>query len=747
MGPYSMNQQLSGAANADGLVAFRSHLKQQQQQTKAQEAAPTAASQKRRHPKTPVPSRQQKVQRKEGMFSPSSMQSPPGSSYEKRTDAGKSVADFNGHLRKQIEGMGANTGKPVDVKAPFPSRNLAPNSSYMYTPLFQRAIALDEQLVEYEELVKEKFKLEELKPVGDPSPAQVTVVGRIVCEAAEGKLNPSVVQIEGSRKTCGGQRVLLDLSAVPNFQIFPGKHHLLHRPARIKEIQSEHGNPVRVLTACGPFTTTSNVDYLPLNDLLQIAIDQNQTYFSGGPVYRFDALNVPRWTGQVRWMMLSFEEIFLFKVMTLLNNVLSQDERIQIVIVPSLRDANHEYVYPQPPLNKKKACEAFEAVDYAKRVHFMSNPSTFSINEVVFGTSALDVVVQLSSNELYSCRSAKLLPNVSPPPNSEAPIDLRYMKQFQFEQTPDILLLPSILNRFCGFFFSIQGLQDQLRRLKRRCAKLERKLQEKEADIQTLQEQQQLRFPLLMHETMRSLRSLEDNQSDRTASPSLLSHSVISSMAHDRIDVDTRIHEYEQQIAELYEENQQEKLKNEMLSECLRDQKHAKRAEQESQQKATAKQLEDLILESTKWEGLTVLLAFVENMSKKSAQRKKVEEAQRELQRLTTENDFLREQLASQYGERLRQDDDSSCAAQETYDKLLIQMYEETNTVDINLLDEEDSFRNNFSEDDTLAAHSCEEYAIQLSGSVLEAARYASELQQVVEDASARLIGSTCALQ
>ncbi|KAG6963244.1 hypothetical protein JG687_00006680, partial [Phytophthora cactorum] len=198
-------------------------------------------------------------------------------------------------------------------------------------------------------------------------------------------------------------------------------------------------------------------------------------------------------------------------------------------------------------------------------------------------------------------------------------------------------------------------LQDQLRRLKRRCAKLERKLQEKEADIQTLQEQQQLRFPLLMHETMRSLRSLEDNQSDRTASPSLLSHSVISSMAHDRIDVDTRIHEYEQQIAELYEENQQEKLKNEMLSECLRDQKHAKvklmkackhvkqelqavkdsglgqmlvniearcdalekekaqiteellaerslRAEQESQQKATAKQLEDLILESTKWE-------------------------------------------------------------------------------------------------------------------------------------------------
>lgn len=41
-------------------------------------------------------------------------------------------------------------------------------------------------------------------------------------------------------------------------------------------------------------------------------------------------------------------------------------------------------------------------------------------------------------------------PIFPPPASNEAPIDLRYMKQFQFERTPDILLLPSILNRFCG---------------------------------------------------------------------------------------------------------------------------------------------------------------------------------------------------------------------------------------------------------------------------------------------------------
>jgi DNA polymerase alpha subunit B len=88
-------------------------------------------------------------------------------------------------------------------------------------------------------------------------------------------------------------------------------------------------------------------------------------------------------------------------VMATLDKVLDEHADLQIVLVPSLRDAHHQYVYPQPPFNKKKACEALGTPEHAKRVHMMPNPCTFSVNEVVFGISTLDIVMHLSSNELH----------------------------------------------------------------------------------------------------------------------------------------------------------------------------------------------------------------------------------------------------------------------------------------------------------------------------------------------------------
>ncbi|TMW63425.1 hypothetical protein Poli38472_002366 [Pythium oligandrum] len=528
---YSMNHQVDGAADVDKLGVFRSKLAQDKAaKSKEGSAAAASGANKRKHAKvssTPVIKREiktessqdplnalynmkspegknarsfasppGKVARTAGLFSPSSMQSPPTTSYENRTDAGKTVSEFNAHLKKELVPMtdASENTEAVSIRVPFPDRNLKANAPYMYTPLFERALALDEQLVEYEELIKTHYNLENIAAVADPSPAQVTVVGRIVCEAAEGKLNASVVQLEGSRKTCGGQRVLLDLSAVPNFQVYPGKIVALEgvyedtrnpmvvkrflepvpapmpttEKARLETIYvNDQKRPLRVVTASGPFTTTSNVSYLPLNDLLQIVREQKpDVLILVGPF--IDTTHASFRDGLVEFdgMMLGFEDIFLFKVMAALDSILEQHKTLQVVMVPSVRDAHHQYVYPQPPFNKKKACEALGSPEHAKRVHMMSNPCTFAINDVVVGVSALDIVMHLSSNELYRAQARdqnRLLrlcqqvvdqrsyyPLFPPPPNAEAPIDLRYMTQFQFERTPDVLILPSMLNRFCG---------------------------------------------------------------------------------------------------------------------------------------------------------------------------------------------------------------------------------------------------------------------------------------------------------
>jgi DNA polymerase alpha subunit B len=95
------------------------------------------------------------------------------------------------------------------------------------------------------------------------------------------------------------------------------------------------------------------------------------------------------------------DRIGLLAVMAALDGVLEAHATLQIVMVPSLRDAHHQYVYPQPPFHKKKASEALSSPDHAKRVHMMANPCTFSVNNIVCGVSALDIIMHLSSNELY----------------------------------------------------------------------------------------------------------------------------------------------------------------------------------------------------------------------------------------------------------------------------------------------------------------------------------------------------------
>ena len=354
--------------------------------------------------------------------------SPAIGNYETRQGSGRIVEEMNPDLKKRLS-TDATTTSSVRIEQ-IKGDNVPTSFSYMYTPLSERVVALEKQLVTAEELFKANHEGTELGIVGDVSPSTVIVVGRICCEAAEGKLNARVIMLEGSRRLSHGARVLLDVTTVPSYTVFPGKivavegvFDCIDKAMVVKQFldirqspealpnamdtQDESEAPLRVVVASGPFTTSENAMFVPLNDLLEVARnDRPNVLILLGPFIDVDHSTFKDGTAVYNDMYMSFNDIFLFKVIAQLDNLLGEIEDMRIILVPSLNDAQHDFVYPQPPFEASKIKEMCE---HSKRLHLMSNPCRFQVNDVTFGVSAVDVLFDLGSNEVYRYVESKLL--------------------------------------------------------------------------------------------------------------------------------------------------------------------------------------------------------------------------------------------------------------------------------------------------------------------------------------------------
>lgn len=97
------------------------------------------------------------------------------------------------------------------------------------------------------------------------------------------------------------------------------------------------------------------------------------------------------------------------------------------------------------------------------RVHCMSNPCTFQVNEVVFGVTSTDVLFHLSIEET----NANLVPgsrlrhiaqhlvqqqSYYPlfPPSKSVNLDLKQSEGWRMPCRPDVLVIPSKLTPFCS---------------------------------------------------------------------------------------------------------------------------------------------------------------------------------------------------------------------------------------------------------------------------------------------------------
>lgn len=83
---------------------------------------------------------------------------------------------------------------------------------------------MDDRIDYIAEVIAEHYGLEE----GYSNPNRttqelVTAVGRICCDATDGKLNSKSIMLESSRTLGMGKRIPLDISNVKDYSLFPGQ--------------------------------------------------------------------------------------------------------------------------------------------------------------------------------------------------------------------------------------------------------------------------------------------------------------------------------------------------------------------------------------------------------------------------------------------------------------------------------------------------------------------------------------------
>ena len=98
-----------------------------------------------------------------------------------------------------------------------------------------------------------------------------------------------------------------------------------------------------------------------------------------------------------------------------------------------------------------------------QRVHCVSNPCTFKINEVVFGITSTDVLFHMNIEETNSnlevgtrmkriaqhvVQQRSYYPLFPPPATFPTNLDLKHMDKWQLPCKPDVLIVPSKLASF-----------------------------------------------------------------------------------------------------------------------------------------------------------------------------------------------------------------------------------------------------------------------------------------------------------
>jgi len=281
--------------------------------------------------------------------------------------------------------------------------------------LSSRALAIEHRVQRIQnEIVSNHPELPAVQNCRELSQVGHVVVGRI-CPSGEGRLADEAVLLEAA----DGHRVPLNLHSVPSFSVFPGQVVAVKgvnstgRFLHASEIYSDAGlrasesaaspsldefdSPLHIVAAYGPYTFTTDLEYLPLKDLLVWVSEQvPDVLVLNGPFVEVEhsCLKSTEATEDC-------DTVFR-RMLSLVHNTL-RNLRTKVVLVPALADAMQPYyVFPQPALSHDVVSSDPELKRWwqGEQVILASNPAILSINNIVVGMSNNDILKNMASEEL-----------------------------------------------------------------------------------------------------------------------------------------------------------------------------------------------------------------------------------------------------------------------------------------------------------------------------------------------------------
>ena len=437
-----------------------------------------------------------------------------------RHNSGQIVETLNDHLLPH---------EPPIAPLPEPRIKLTANTDLkkfyyksMAMHLSEASEVLDDRIDEFMALIQSHHNLEDsaLGNAASKSTSEVVAVGRVASDSPEGKLNAASLVLETSRRSGAGLRVPLKVDTVSSYEFFPGQiiavrginasgeyfsvSELLEVPllppaaslpslldsfnqraCATEDVAIESATKaLNIMISSGPYTADDNLNFEPLHTLCDKAAETYaDVLLLVGPL--FDVEHPLLATGDfdlpddpsIEPDKATLSDAFRILVSGPLQRLAQVVPSITIILVPSVRDAINKHVsWPQTPYPRKE-------LGLPKQAKMVSNPVTISLNEIVIGISAQDILYDLRREEVVKPKEGNILARLPrhvirqrhffplfPPVDrtflpkagteeglaTGTPLDISYLKLGEWLNVrPDILIVPSALPPFAKVIVTV----------------------------------------------------------------------------------------------------------------------------------------------------------------------------------------------------------------------------------------------------------------------------------------------------